>query len=287
MMSGSAGGSDMAAENAMHTILSPDRTRIAFEKRGSGPPLILVHGTSADHTSWNAVVDGLSRESSVFSMDRRGRGGSGDGGKYRIELEFHDIAGLANSLHEPVNLLGHSFGAICALGAAPQIERLRSLILYEAPLWLKGMIYPEPLVQHMKDLMRAHDDDALLRTFLHDLVGIDADQIAAAAAAPAWAANVATAHTIVREVEAVGKQYAFEPGRFQKLTAPVLLLVGSESPPFFREPMDLLSRALPNCRLVELAGQRHVAHVAAPQMFVEKVSAFLREPERSAGITDT
>src|SRR5262245_41714263 len=52
---------------------------IAVFSLGSGPPLVLVHGTTADHTAWRTVAPLLARSHTLHAIDRRGRGASGDG----------------------------------------------------------------------------------------------------------------------------------------------------------------------------------------------------------------
>ena len=86
--------------------------------RGDGPPLVLVHGTSADHTRWNAVIGPLSERFTTYAVDRRGRGASSDAEPYTIEAEFDDIATVVDGIGGEVDLLGHSYGAACSLEAA-------------------------------------------------------------------------------------------------------------------------------------------------------------------------
>jgi len=70
----------------METITSPDGTRIAFHRRGAGAPLVLVHGTgAANAVAWTAVLPTLEEHFTVLSVDRRGRGESGDGSTYALE----------------------------------------------------------------------------------------------------------------------------------------------------------------------------------------------------------
>src|SRR5688572_32891339 len=60
----------------MQTVTSRDGTRIAFWRSGAGPPLLLVHGATYDHTTaWRFVVPELEQQFTVYAMDRRGRGG--------------------------------------------------------------------------------------------------------------------------------------------------------------------------------------------------------------------
>jgi hypothetical protein len=76
----------------LNTVTSPDGTRIAFWRSGQGPPLLLVHGATADHTTtWRLVLPELERRFTVYAMDRRGRGGSGDGTAYELRLEAEDV----------------------------------------------------------------------------------------------------------------------------------------------------------------------------------------------------
>jgi pimeloyl-ACP methyl ester carboxylesterase len=98
-------------------VTSKDGTSIASWQSGSGPPLVLVHGTTRDHYAWDQVLPALSQQFTVYAVDRRGRGASEDGPIYTIEREFEDIAAVVDSF-SPVNLLGHSYGGICSLEAA-------------------------------------------------------------------------------------------------------------------------------------------------------------------------
>lgn len=117
----------------METVISTDGTPIAYQRAGSGPPIVLVHGTLGVSKRW-PIVPLLEPHFTVITFDRRGRGDSGDGPDYSLEREAEDIAALASAIGGGVSLLGHSFGALCALEAALLIPRLRHLILYEPAL---------------------------------------------------------------------------------------------------------------------------------------------------------
>jgi pimeloyl-ACP methyl ester carboxylesterase len=127
------------SENDMETIKSNDGTLIAFRKTGSGPPLVLIHGGTADYTRWNPVLPELEQKFTVYAVDRRGRGRSTESGEYSIQREFEDVAAIADATGEPVYLLGHSLGAFISLEAALLTKNIRKLILYEPPTtWQKG-----------------------------------------------------------------------------------------------------------------------------------------------------
>ena len=119
---------------SQESVTSKDGTPIAYWRSGDGPPLVLVHGTAADHHRWTPVLPAFEQHFTVCAVNRRGRGGSGDSSDYAIEREFEDMAAVVDSLGEPANLLGHSYGALCALEAAPLTRHVRKLVLYEPPM---------------------------------------------------------------------------------------------------------------------------------------------------------
>jgi len=59
-------------EDGMHRIRSADGTSIRCWREGAGPPLVLVHGTTADHTTFRFITPILASRFTVYAMDRRG-----------------------------------------------------------------------------------------------------------------------------------------------------------------------------------------------------------------------
>ena len=115
----------------MELTNSRDGTQISVRMSGSGPPLLLVHGTTADHTRWDGVSPRLEEHFTVYSMDRRGRGQSTDEGEYDILREAEDVAAVVDSIPDPVSIVGHSYGAVCSLEASTLTSNVRSMVLYE------------------------------------------------------------------------------------------------------------------------------------------------------------
>ncbi|WP_409338693.1 alpha/beta fold hydrolase [Halalkalicoccus ordinarius] len=260
----------------MGTVTSADDTPIAFERSGNGPPLVLVHGTTADHTRWAPVLPALEEHFTVYAIDRRGRGESGDTEEYDLEREFEDVAAVVESIDEPVILLGHSYGALCSLEAALQTDNLHKLVLYEPPLPVSDH---DPDTEDVLDEMTALVDDgeneqALVR-FFSGIVGVPPAELDALRVAPNWPARVDAVHTAIRE-ERARKGYEFDATRFAEVTIPTLLLSGSESAPFLKDATDVLDDALPDGRIAVLDGQAHAAMNTAPDRFIDEVLAFIR-----------
>jgi pimeloyl-ACP methyl ester carboxylesterase len=264
----------------MESVLAPDGTRIAYERGGEGPPLVLVHGTADDHTRWAPLLPALQERFTVYALDRRGRGESGatDAETYTIEQEFADVAAVVDATGEPTYLLGHSFGALCALEAALRTDNLRKLVLYEPtiPIPPGSPIAPPATLAKMEALQAAGDWEGVLLTLAREIVGVPEDVIAAWRASPEWEAAIDAADTIVPEGHAI-EGYVFDPARFRGLTTPTLLLLGSESPPFFKAATEAVGEALPHSQLVVLAGQGHVAMDTNPELFLREVVRFLGE----------
>ncbi len=268
----------------MEPVLAADGTRLAYRRTGTGPPLVLVHGTADDHTLWAPLLPALEARFTVYALDRRGRGASGptDAATYAIEREFEDVAAVVDAIGQPVHLLGHSYGALCALEAALRTTGVDRLVLYEPPIPIPpgSPITPPGTLATMGALLAASDREGVLLTFAREIARLPEEAIAAFRAMPEWQASVATAHTILDEVRAV-EVYVFDPARFRGLTTPTLLLLGSESPPFLRAATEAVAAALPHSRLAELSGQGHRAMETDPDGLLREVVRFL-DGERAA-----
>lgn len=259
------------------TVTSTDGTPIAFERSGHGPALALVHGTTADRTRWATLISALISHRTVYAMDRRGRGDSGDADTYSIEREFEDVSAVVEAAGDSVDLLGHSFGALCAMEAAVRTGRVRKLILYEPyfPVEGVGPLYAEGERERFQALIDGGDRELLLSTFMKDLVGLTDAELETMRAEPSWQGRLAAAHTLVREMDEA--EYRFDPERFRSLRSNCLLLVGEKSPPVMKAPSQLLASTLPDSRTVILPGQGHGAISMAPELFAQEVIQFLNE----------
>lgn len=258
----------------MKTVTSGDGTLIAYEQGGRGSHLVLVHGISGNSVGWKAVRPRLEEHFTVTRMDRRGRGGSGDSREYAIEREFEDVAAVVNALDAPVLLLGQSFGAVCALEAAMRTGKLAGLVLYEPPV-LEGESLTSPeLLDRLENLLAAGDREGVVRTFLAEVPRLSPKEIEMFASSPSWPGRIAAAHTLPRELRSV-EAYRL-PDQVSKLSTPVLLLLGGDSPAVFGRANANLEKILPNSRTVVMPGQKHIAMDTAPDLFVGAVLDFSR-----------
>jgi pimeloyl-ACP methyl ester carboxylesterase len=261
---------------------SADGIAIAYWRSGEGPPLVLVHGTSSDHTRWRRVLPAFEARHTVYAVERRGRGASGDAPGYAIEREFEDVAAVVDAVGEPVSLIGHSYGGVCALEAARLSGNLRALVLYEPGIVQGGGGYTPESIDRLQELVDRNDREAVLLTFFRDFAGVSPRDVEVLRSLPSWQARLAVAHTIPRELRA-STRLRFDPARYVALTIPTLLLVGGDSPASVQVEAQTLRAALPNAQVSVLPGQQHVAMDTAPELFAAAVLPFLDDLEQHTG----
>ena len=259
-------------------VVSRDGTPVAVWRSGGGPPLVLVHGAAADHNRWAPVLPALEQRFTVFAIDRRGRGRSGDASDYALEREYEDVIAVVEAAGDGVGVLGHSYGGLCALEAALLTGRIRELVLYEPPMgFLKS---PPHVVDRLQALLDEGRRDELLGYFMQEVAGLPPEQVELMRSLPAWEARLDAADTIPRE-ERASREYVFDPARFGELDVPTLYLQGGDSSEPFKAAGEALRTALPDCRVVVMPGQRHAAMDTATDLFTAEVLSFLEAPRRA------
>jgi pimeloyl-ACP methyl ester carboxylesterase len=260
-------------------VASRDGTRIAVFSSAEGPPALLVHGASADHTTFRVVGPLLAHRFAVHAIDRRGRGASADTDPYAVEREFEDVAAVAEVVGvdagESVVVIGHSFGGRVALGGALRSAAIRAVVCYEGAPPVPGAGYqPNGAEERVRERLAADDPNEALATFLAEIVGMSAEDLARYRADPVWPRRAAAAHTIVRELDAEASPAA-SLDVLGAVRQPVLQILGGASVPAFRLATEALDARLADGCVVVIDGARHAAHHTHPAEFVAAVEAFI------------
>jgi pimeloyl-ACP methyl ester carboxylesterase len=260
----------------MEQIVSKDGTTIGFRRSGTGPPLLLVHGTTADHRRWATISPRFEPDFTVYAMDRRGRGMSGDSPEYDLLREAEDVAAVVDALNEPVFVLGHSFGGLICLEAARLTDGISRMILYEPDAPTEGPSFPLEVVDRIQALVARGESEAAIEVLFREIVKMPEPELGSYRQLPMWKVRVQLAGTVAREL-ALYQTYRLKTERFADLQTPTLLLVGGDSPSFSRQVNEALDALLPNSKIVVLAGQGHIAMDTAPELFAREVRRFLLE----------
>ena len=111
--------------------------QLSYREEGDAgaPPLLLIHGRTADHNDWNGITQYFAARYHVIVPDLRGHGGSDRPGDYQIPVMAEDIAALIRQLRlGAVTLIGHSLGGVVSYHlAARWPELVARLVLEDAP----------------------------------------------------------------------------------------------------------------------------------------------------------
>src|SRR3954454_23979749 len=103
---------------SLHTTTSADGTTIAYDRLGEGPPVVLVAGAFNTRSTTAPLAAVLRDRFTVFNLDRRGRGDSGDTPQYAVERETEDLEAVITDAGGTAAVFGYSSGAVLALKAA-------------------------------------------------------------------------------------------------------------------------------------------------------------------------
>lgn len=258
----------------MQTTTSDDGTRIAYDRTGTGSPLVLLHG-GGGHEFWAPLVPAFADSHAVYAPDRRGVGESGDADEYAIEREVADArAVIAETDGEPV-LFGHSFGGLQALEAAREAD-VAGVVAYEPPYLVGEYRETADLAARMQARLDEGDRRGAMKLHLREVLHGDAfdDFDTFLEEWPGWPEAAADVEGALRMDRALESHHGPD---VLDLDVPVLLLTGTRGPPHLRDSVRAVRDALPNARLVEFDGLGHLGPVADPEGVAEAVRAFLTE----------
>ncbi|HYW81582.1 MAG TPA: alpha/beta fold hydrolase [Thermoguttaceae bacterium] len=256
----------------MKTVLV-DGIELSLVDRGSGPPVVLVHGFPLDHTMWDAQIDALATSYRVIAPDLRGFGRSRlDAGVLRpgatitIERFADDLAEMLDALDidEPVTLCGLSMGGYIAMEFYRKYRsRLGKLALLDTrsendtPEMAAGRREmaervlcegPEPLVDGMTPRLFAEatvvDRPEIVEQLRRVMLGNRPNAIAAALLGMAERANMTA--------------------MLGTIDCPTLVLVGELDAISTAEEMRSIADEVPNCRFEKIAGSGHMSTMEKP-----------------------
>ncbi len=289
-----------ATNNATHiyitgAITSKDGTTIAYRQLGNGPGIILVHGALTSSLRLMKLGHALSDTFTVYIPDRRGRGLSGKfGDNYSMQREIEDLDALLDNTGTH-NVFGHSAGALISLRAALALPAIRKAAFYEPPLDIDSLTHGSPsfVVRANQEIAEGKMADAMVtylkgfikdveprtgklgvlprfilvrlvaRFLQNDAMNVKRDDVPFRELLPTFRFD----YQLVAESEGTLKDY-------KAMTADILLLNGSKSPPYLKHAVDALSQVIPNVRRVEFQGLGHSAPVESDKL--ERVAHELR-----------
>ena len=235
-------------------------------------PLVIAHGLFGSGRNWGVIAKRLANHRRVIALDMRNHGAS----PWYEDQSYHalaaDIAAVAKSLGQPIDLLGHSMGGKAAMVAALSGTPIRRLIVADiAPV--RYTHSQQPVIDAMQSVplnhitsraeadqaLSAHIDDPAMRSFLLQSLEINARR---------WRLNLPALSASMDDI--IG--FPDISGCF---TAPTLFLTGALSDYLRPEHRPIIKALFPKARFAKIPQAGHWLHAEKPREFEASVRIFL------------
>lgn len=252
------------------TMTDANGTRLCYELRGSGPTLLLISGAEGDAEEYARVVPLLENEFTVLSYDRRAFSRSPRPEGYNgttVEQQADDAAALLEATGlGPATIWGNSSGAIIGLG----------LVLRHPEAITAAMLHEPPLFAGMSDVgqVLANLRHATVNGKVPFLKGLTGDAVYDGFS-QGYKARLAADRTWIDHEFDVFEYYRPADEELARVSTPVEVLCGSESPPFFMEAASWLAGRLGTSAVV-IPGN-HGVHYSLPHEVAKAIRAFGKE----------
>lgn len=260
----------------MATTISKDGTKIAYDKTGDGPALIIVAGAFQDRMAMSVYAEPLSKRFTVYNYDRRGRGESGDTQPYTVQREIEDIDALIQEAGGSAFVFGGSSGGVLTLDAAAHGSHITKLAVYEPPFVVDDSRdpVPEDIVDHLREMVASGRRGDAAETFMTKGSLMPAEMVAGMRTQPFWPSVEAVAHTLVYDamiMDGTMQGIPLPANRWAAVTIPTLVIYGGAGPAWSRNAAETLSERLPHAARQTLEGQ---FHALTPEMLTPVLEKF-------------
>jgi pimeloyl-ACP methyl ester carboxylesterase len=260
-------------------VTAADGSRIAFDRSGFGPAVILIGGAFQHRAidPWTiAFADKLSSVGfTVYNYDRRGRGESPAEPPVTLADELIAVQALIAEAGGEAALWGSSSGGAIALASAAGGIGVSKLVLWEVPLGAELDTDGAEFLAGLREKLAAGDAEATVSYFMKDM---PPEWLEGSKQSPVWPVMTTVAPSLEVDAEALAwAQSASHAELFGDIAVPTLVVHGSDTLPVFPVAAQAIASAVQRGRVVELEGVGHsdmgTADIGA---IVRVVADFLR-----------
>ncbi|MEU4315849.1 alpha/beta hydrolase [Nocardia sp. NPDC024068] len=256
------------------SFVSFDGTTIRYRRIGSGAPVIMVHGSGGGLHSWQPVAEQLAEQFELWLPARRGYAPSGPGSSPKhFSDEVRDLGALIELIGVPAHLAGMSYGATVALHAAATGLPVRSLALWEPPLYAAGAELA-PVLARFEELAGNGNRGRAERLLAEKVARVPAAMLDAAGAGEPPAEEPDDSYGWSRDLESMIADTTYLD-RWSAVTTPTLLMRGADTWQPMPETVERLATVLPHSTLRTFPGQSHFAPSLIPAEVAAVLAGFL------------
>lgn len=272
----------------MHTVTSADGTRIAYDRYGEGPAVILVGGAMSyrKFKKFEQIATALSEHCTVINYDRRGRGDSGEAGPVSVQHEVDDVAALIDAVGGRASVWGWSSGGAVALRAAAADIGVEKLIVYETPFKTDPAAkYPaDDYGPRLEQIVAEGDAMRAAKHFMRNGIGMPGPLVSVMSLMPMFKKFAASGLTLPFDYAALGDHNMhgrpLQADEWATVTCPTLVVYGAKTYPVLKHASKALADVLANATLRELPGQNHNV---SPGAIVPVLAQFVGGSETVSG----
>jgi pimeloyl-ACP methyl ester carboxylesterase len=263
-----------------HYVTTTDGVTIGATVHGQGPALVFLHGAIGDgDLDWQPVLAHLTDRFTCHLPSQRGRGLSGDHPDLSLDRLVADLLTYVDSIGAPIGLVGWSGGANMALAVAAQSDAVASVAAME-PVANTLMDEQEQAalgaaVMRAGELAQQGNLTAAMRAFA-GYPFTDGD-IAAAENAGYFEASGRYVPNLLNFFGQLMKHEGplpDDPAVLGAISAPVLVLHGSDTKPFMKAGARHVAVHVPDARVREIRGAGHATPLTHPEALAEALSEF-------------
>jgi pimeloyl-ACP methyl ester carboxylesterase len=274
--------------------------RFAFAEKGTGDPIIFIHGSVSDYRTWSRQQEEIGKFYHTFAYSRRFHWPNekiSDHDDYSMEQHIEDLeAFIKMTCNKPVHLVGHSYGAfVCLLLAMQNQDLVRTIVLAEPPvitLFVSNSPRPAEILKllfsrpktavaimrfgakgmgpAMTEARRGNEDKAI-EIFGKATLGVDTFSRLSKERLEQVRGNMINA-------EFLGSGYpSLEINRIRNIDVPALLVYGQKSPGLFHLLLDRLHEVMPDTHQILITGASHIMHEDNPDAYNSAVLSFIEK----------
>ncbi len=236
---------------------------------GTGPNVLLIHGSATDRSSWAIQLARLKNRFSLMAPTRLGSQGE----LVSVKAHAESLASLLREQHwENTIVVGSSFGGVVALELAKLYPaHVRGLVLIEPPLAAHDDLahLPQGFGCHFDRVVQTKGGAVAAEMFFHAAVGDRASSVP-----EPFLKQIRKMSAQIRSDCAALARFRTDYHRLRRFECPTLLLGGQRSLPRYGETLEALESVLPNASKRVIAGAGHMLHAEAPRAFANALVEF-------------